>query len=940
MTSKKVIWLALAAFALIFCSCETQPDVPLVATSFVPTTTTTTVRAPVMIVSQAPTPTTTTVAPPPKPILPSISEPEYRNLFASVNDTFKEILFHEIDKLLLETFAKASEQFQSARMSYETQIWRWPYDGEAAYTFAGDLRNSGKSLSAILNKGLPLRSEAEEAKARALAGNTCPTRIPSAAFERLGEAKDEYAAGKGFHAAAQYRSSIASFRKAILLYRSADTRDEAENLRSMVMAAGYGRYSSYHMDEANRWLQEDASLYAGSDNDAITRGIELLEKAKRSYENILAWGAEREAMEAKDKALIARQSADWLHAELNAAEEYSNAATRLAEAETHRESRHFNEATALYDEAAIAFEIARLTAANLECAARTALEMASQAAKNQKTKLKMLELRGDENLLEAESLVASADDKLAMANFADSRQDSLEALNQVARSESRYQALLSAQETARMAAKQSEADRLTAEENAGEEAELLAMEARLRAAEALATAQAAELAAKSAELEALRAAYAQSEAEMRAKAESDAAEKAELERKAAEAQAHALSAAQAAAEAEAARIAAESLARQKALEEAALREAAAAAAQAEADRLAAERAASTAEATRLAEEQAAMQTARDIAAIEAALRVEASQAIDEAKRHYEWAVSKNARNNYPEALAAGGEAIEAANAALASGDTEAAKARAQSALSILSGIKEYAELPAAYIVDLLPERKDIDSLTSIAGAEYGYNDSWKWTILYEANKSILKDPSNPHLLISGQIIVIPSIRGEMRSGTWDPKKTYSPFDRGPGSETEILDAIDQAKKAYDRAVERNARNNYPALFAEAARDIEASRKAYDSGDSLTASAKAAKTRAILESIPEFAPLPASYRIGMVPERRDTDSLWTIAASPFGYNDPHKWTILYKANKATLPDPSNPDLLRSGQVILIPSISGERREGLWDPKKTYPGFGKR
>ena len=916
MTNKKVRWLILAAITVILYSCETQPDVPLVVATVVPTTTTT-VRAPVMIISQAPpaTTTTTTVAPAPKPALPSISEPEYRNLFATVNTTFKDILFYDIDALLPEAFAAADAKFQGARANYETQIWRWPYDGEASYPFAGDLRNSGTSLTAVLEKGFPLRSDAEKAKAGYLADMLRPADLPDSVAQRLAEAKAEYASGNDAHAKVQYRDSIASFMRAILVYRSADARAKAEELQAKAMASGYGRYSPYHLDEAERYLIEDASLYALSENSGIERGIGLLEKASRYYANILSWGAEREAGEARDKALLARLSADWLNAELNAAEEYSGAAKNLAEAESRQEAQHFTEASALYDEAARGFEIARLSASSLECSAATSLQKAAQAAFIQKERLREQGFEADSDFLEAEEFIASADNKLSLAMYADSRQDSLDALARISSSEERLHSLLRDREAEREASRlQEEADSLAMEEAAAAQA---AAEAEARAtaqATVQAAAEAVELSLKSAELEALRAALAIKDAEAR------------------EAQARELKASQALAELQA-RADAQAAAEHASADAAAAQEAAANAAQAEAAIKAAQDE-QDARDLQAAQAAAAAQTA---AAQTAALRAEAIAAIEEARQRYDWAVSKNAKNNYPEALSAGGQTLDNANSAFDSGNIEEALALARSALATLSSVKEYAELPAAYIIDLLPERKNIDSFTSIARAEYGYNDAKKWPILYEANRSILKDPSNPNLLLSGQTVVIPSIRGELRSGTWDPKKTYPIFERGPGSDTEVIDAIDQARKSYDRALARNARNNYPALLAEGSRDLEAARKAYDTGDVATASAKATKARAILESIGEFAPLPASYKIGLVPELRNTDSLWTIAASAFVYNDPYKWPVLYKANKASLPDPANPNLLKSGQIIVIPSIGGERRDGLWDPKKTYPVY---
>jgi len=939
LTKIKVQWLALAASIVVLYSCETQPDVPLVPTAFVATTTTTTVRPPVMIISQPPATTTTTtttiVASLRKPILPSISESEYRNLFATVRETFREILLYEIDALLPKEFAQASTQFQSAEANYETQIWRWPYDGEAAFPFSGDLRNSGKSLLVILEKGLSLRSDIEKTKARTHVSNSRYEDIPIAAYERLIEADTEFATGINNHENARYRSSIASFRRAMLLYESTDARARAEILKSKAYEAGYKKYSPYYLAEADRYLLEDASLYALSNNDAIARGVQLLGKASRTYENILAWGAEREAFEARGRALFARQSADWLFAELNATEDYSSATLKLSDAEKRQESCRFDEATALYNEAADAFEIARLASENRQYTAKVAFEMASQAVADQREKLKTRGFEEDVNFLEAEALLASADDKLTIANFTDSSTDSLEALNQIAVSENRFQALQSSEEAAYRAAEQSEIEKISAEKNAKAEADRLVMEARLRTEEAQTAAYAAELAIKSAELEILRSALARSEANMKAKAESDAAERAALERQIAEAQT--------AAQEKTVRQEAERLALESALREMKAQETERAAAdRAEAERLATEKAAAAASALAAkleGEEAAALQAARAKAAVETALRAEPSLAIDEAKRRYNWAVSKNAEYNYSKTLSTGGAAIATAEAALDRGDSEEAIAKAKLALSILSGIQEYAELPAAYIVDLLPERKDKDSFTSIAGAEYGYSDPRKWPILYEANKSILREPTNPHLLLSGQVIVIPSIRGEIRNGTWDPMKTYFPFEKGLDSETEILNAIDQARKAYDRAVARNAHNNYPSLLAEGAKDIEASRKAYDSGDSLTASVKAHSAWSILESIDEFAPLPAAYKIGMAPERKSSESLWNIAASPFGYNDPYKWIVLYKANKATLPNPSNPNLLKPGQIIVIPSIDGESREGLWNPKKTYPVFSK-
>jgi hypothetical protein len=75
-------------------------------------------------------------------------------------------------------------------------------------------------------------------------------------------------------------------------------------------------------------------------------------------------------------------------------------------------------------------------------------------------------------------------------------------------------------------------------------------------------------------------------------------------------------------------------------------------------------------------------------------------------------------------------------------------------------------LPAQYTVRLW--RNSGDCFSAIAGWSWVYGDVTKWRILYEANKDKLPNPENPHLIIPGMVIDIPSIRGESRQGMWDP----------------------------------------------------------------------------------------------------------------------------------------------------------------------------
>jgi tetratricopeptide (TPR) repeat protein len=85
--------------------------------------------------------------------------------------------------------------------------------------------------------------------------------------------------------------------------------------------------------------------------------------------------------------------------------------------------------------------------------------------------------------------------------------------------------------------------------------------------------------------------------------------------------------------------------------------------------------------------------------------------------------------------------------------------------------------------------------------------------------------------------------------------------------------------------------------------------------------------------PKIPALPAQYTVRSWSVYKDC--FWNIAGRSWVYGDPHKWRLLYEANRAKLPDPGNPNLILPGMVLDIPSIKGEIREGMWDEKTKYP-----
>ena len=64
---------------------------------------------------------------------------------------------------------------------------------------------------------------------------------------------------------------------------------------------------------------------------------------------------------------------------------------------------------------------------------------------------------------------------------------------------------------------------------------------------------------------------------------------------------------------------------------------------------------------------------------------------------------------------------------------------------------------------------------------------------------------------------------------------------------------------------------------------------------------------------------------------NTDSLWRIASYDFIYGDGNLWRKIYEANKDKIKDPN---IIIGGQILLIPSLKGETRDGTYDSNKQY------
>ena len=155
-------------------------------------------------------------------------------------------------------------------------------------------------------------------------------------------------------------------------------------------------------------------------------------------------------------------------------------------------------------------------------------------------------------------------------------------------------------------------------------------------------------------------------------------------------------------------------------------------------------------------------------------RVEAEQAMNKARTRYTWAKNNKADEKYPEAFKIATEALKAGNTAFGNKDFDVAVVCAKKvldALAVVSGDESgFATLPAQYRIRTW--RGERDCLWNIAKDKAIYGNPYLWQKLYEANKTKLPDPNNPDWVEPGIILTIPSLRGEKRSGMYDPSVTY------------------------------------------------------------------------------------------------------------------------------------------------------------------------
>jgi nucleoid-associated protein YgaU len=154
-------------------------------------------------------------------------------------------------------------------------------------------------------------------------------------------------------------------------------------------------------------------------------------------------------------------------------------------------------------------------------------------------------------------------------------------------------------------------------------------------------------------------------------------------------------------------------------------------------------------------------------------KASAEKAIYAARTRLSWAQGLKAEVHFPAAYAAAEGYLASADAKFSAEEFAGAERDANACLEELAAVREIIPLPEYYTVDLWDTAKDC--FWNIAKNPAVYGDPLLWEKLYEANKSKLKRPGNPNLVMPGMVVRIPSIKGELREGMYDPYTPYEPF---------------------------------------------------------------------------------------------------------------------------------------------------------------------
>jgi len=983
--------------ALLLASCASNPETPKPENPPV-TTTTTTVAAPTP--EQPPvTPVTTVAVAPPEAPKPSVSEVELRNLFGWANLVRSDAQKLQLDELVPEEFASAETAFAKAKTAYDKALDAALFDGVAAYPVKGLLEESITQWEAVIAKGLPLRSDAEQEKAQDMRFMAMQVDAPTLAEERFQGAEELLGQADAFARVEDFELAIPAYKQAAAAFDVSAEMAKANAYKQKIEANDYARFNPNYFEMAENKYKMEADYWDSGSLEDLVNGADVLREANYYYDYVIKSGAEYRSFEGKDAALAAQARALGIKADVNAPDEYSSAKDILNEGLANQQAGNYESAYLWFRDAVPAFDAAHDAALALQAQNELVIADAAERIKAAKGKSAEAEIDSNPYLAAADESLAKARALFGEKQFNDSIMNANEAVNFAGMSDTFVDKTILEREE--------EAARILAEAKAA--ADPAMADARNRIVWAnnnnIKADYPAEHKKASSSMTAAEMAYdneryvpAKTLAEEVSSVLSDDFQaKVLADRKAREA--------------EIAKI--NELAKAKEVASVALKNAEARMAWANENKIKADypdeyTAASNAMiasytafgtekyelATQKANEvseilsddfKASVQAARDAekARLEqlAKEKAAADPALADARNRIVWANNNNIKAEYPAEYKQASSAMTAAEMAYNNERYVPAKALAEEVSSVLSddfqaqvlAERQAKEDEKARLAQLAIDKAAADPAMADARnrivwannnnikADYPAEYKQASSAMTAAEMAYDNERYVPAKALAEEVSGILSddfmakVLAKKNAPEQTPQTPPAPPTQQPSQPAQpsepvkpVVDQTAQLKaaaeqniaKANDKlawAVSKNAKNNYPELLAKGSGELDAAKAAFESNDYQGASDKAVAAFNTLSAIAEFAPLPAKYTVRLIPERRDC--LWRIAEYPFIYNNPLKWPVLYEANKKTFKDPSNPNLIFPGQVLQIPSIKGEKRDGMWDPKKTYQPLAK-
>jgi len=138
----------------------------------------------------------------------------------------------------------------------------------------------------------------------------------------------------------------------------------------------------------------------------------------------------------------------------------------------------------------------------------------------------------------------------------------------------------------------------------------------------------------------------------------------------------------------------------------------------------------------------------------------------------------NAATRYPDIWPSAKDAYAVAESEYAAAQYDLSVEASKKVIDLLAGISaekkqvaaepakkpEIPPLPEYYVVRLIESKRDC--FWRIAEYPFVYGDPLKWPLLYKANEDKIPNKEDPDLILPGMIMLIPSLDGETRAGTW------------------------------------------------------------------------------------------------------------------------------------------------------------------------------